>query len=229
VVSKWADDWKKQLDHVPSEMEIKSFFENNGVPVPARQSLKRSEDLAKAAGELGFPLVLKAISPDLLHKTELNAVRLGIKNLDDMVTHWNEMHKTWPHFVWAEEQMPAGLDLMVGFHRDPQFGPILVFGSGGKYVEVFQDIRRILLPATRKDLSQMIDQTGAGKIMRGIRGEPSLHKNNLLDFLERASQLIIQLPEIESIDFNPVRLYEDRLVVLDAKTILKHNEGKGDE
>ena len=118
---------------------------------------------------------------------------------------------------------------MVGFHRDPQFGLILVFGSGGKYVEVFQDVRRILLPATKKDLSQMIDQTGAGKIMRGIRGEPSLNKNDLLDFLERASQLIVQLPEIESIDFNPVRLYEDRLVVLDAKTTLKHNEGKGDE
>ena len=124
--------------------------------------------------------------------------------------------------------MPEGLDLMVGYHHDPQFGPILVFGSGGKYVEIFQDVRRILLPATRKDLSQMIDQTGAGKIMRGIRGEPSLNKNNLLDFLEKASQLIVQLPEIESLDFNPVRLYEDLLIVLDAKVTLRSNYWKGD-
>jgi len=204
-------------------MEIKSFLENHGVPVPKRRPLEKPEDLAKAVGELGFPLVLKAISPGMHHKTECNAVRLGIKSLDDMVIHWNEMQKTWPYSIWAEQQMPAGLDLMVGFHRDPQFGPILVFGSGGKYVEIFKDIRRILLPATKKDLAQMIDQTGAGKIIQGFRNEPSLSKNDLLDFLEKASQLIIQLPEVESIDFNPVRLYEDRLVVLDAKVTLRRN------
>jgi acyl-CoA synthetase (NDP forming) len=229
IISTWADDWKKQFYEAPSEMEIKNFLENHGVPTPARRALKKPEDLAKTPGELGFPLVLKAISPGLLHKTEMNAVRLDIKSMDDMVTHWNEMQETWPHSIWAEEQIPEGLDLMVGFHRDPQFGPILVFGSGGKYVEIFQDVQRILLPATRKDLSEMIDRTGAGKIMRGIRGEPSLNRNDLLDFLERASQLIVQLPEIESIDFNPVRLYEDRLIVLDAKVTLRSNYWKGDE
>jgi len=229
IISNWADDWKKRFNQVPNEMEIKSFLEDHGVPVPARRSLKKPDDLAKATCELGFPLVLKAISPELLHKTELNAVRLGIKSLDDMVAHWKEMQKTWPHSLWAEEQMPEGLDLMVGFLRDPQFGPILVFGSGGKYVEVFQDVQRILLPATRKDLLQMIDQTGAGKIMRGIRGEPSLKRNDLLDFLDKASQLIVQLPETESIDFNPVRLYADRLVVLDTKVTLRSNFWKGNE
>ena len=124
--------------------------------------------------------------------------------------------------------MQSGLDLMVGFHRDPQFGPILVFGTGGKYVEVFQDIRRILLPVTKKDFAQMINQTGAGKIIRGFRGESSLNRNDLLDFLERASLLIVQLSEIESIDFNPVRLYENRIVVLDAKVTLRSNFWKGD-
>ena len=229
IISNWANDWKKQFHQAPGEMEIKSFLENHGVPIPANRALNKPEDLAKTPGELGFPLVLKAISPGLLHKTECNAVRLGIKSLDDMVTHWNEMQETWPNSIWAEEQMPAGLDLMVGFHRDPQFGPILVFGSGGKYVEVFQDIRRILLPATKKDLSQMIDQTNAGKIIRGIRGEPSLNRNDLLKFLEKSSTLIVQLPEIESIDFNPVRLYQDRLTVLDAKVTLRSNYWKGDE
>ncbi len=229
LISNWVDDWRKRFQQAPDEMEIKSFLENHGVPVPASRSLKNPEDLGKAASDLGFPLVLKAISPGLLHKTELNAVRLGIKSLDDMVPHWNELQETWPHSIWAEEQMPEGLDLMVGFHRDTQFGPTLVFGSGGKYVEVFQDVRRILLPATRKDLSQMIDQTGAGKIMRGVRDEPLLNKNALLDFLEKSSQLIVQLPEIQSIDFNPVRLYQDRLVVLDAKVTLRSNFWKGDE
>ena len=125
--------------------------------------------------------------------------------------------------------MPDGLDLMVGFHRDAQFGPVLVFGSGGKYVEVFKDIQRILLPATAEELSRGVDRTGAGKIIRGVRGEPPLNKKYLFEFLQGASQLMIQLPEIESMDFNPVRLYEDRLVVLDAKVNMRRDEWKGDE
>jgi acetate---CoA ligase (ADP-forming) len=225
----WADDWKKRFRQSPSEMEIKRFLKDHGIPVPGSRPIKKPDALAIAADELGFPLVLKAISSGLQHKTELNAVKLGIKNLEDMVTHWSGMQKIWPHSIWAEEQMPAGLDLMVGFHRDPHFGPIMVFGSGGKYVEVFQDVQRILLPTSTEDLSRMIDRTSSGKIIQGVRGEPSLNKKDLLNFLERASQLIIHLPEVESIDFNPVRLYEDRLAVLDAKVTMKCNEGKGDE
>jgi len=225
----WADDWKQRFRHSPSEMEIKSFLSDHGIAVPDSRPIKKPDELAQAAEELGFPLVLKAILPDLQHKTELNAVRLGISSLEEMTLHWNEMQKTWPHSIWAEKQMPAGLDLMVGFHRDPQFGPVLVFGSGGKYVEVFQDVRRMLLPATTDELSRMIDQTGAGKIIRGTRGDSPLNKKGLLNFLELVSQLMVHLPEIESLDFNPVRLYEDRLVALDAKVTLRRDEGKGDE
>lgn len=225
----WADDWKKRFRHTPGEMEIKRFLKDHGVPVPGSRPVKKPDALAIAAEELEFPLVLKAISPDLQHKTELSAVKLGINNLKDLSTYWSGMQKTWPHSIWAEEQMPPGLDLMVGFHRDPQFGPVLVFGSGGKYVEVFQDVQRILLPTSTEELSRMVDRTGAGKIIQGVRGEPPLNKKDLLNFLERASQLIIHLPEIESIDFNPVRIYENRLAVLDAKATLKSNEGKGEE
>jgi acetate---CoA ligase (ADP-forming) len=229
ITSDWADDWKKRFHHNPSEMEIKSFLNDHGIAIPGNRSIKKSDELAQAAEELGFPLVLKAISSGLQHKTELNAVRLGIGNLEELILHWKEMQKTWPFSVWAEEQMPPGLDLMVGFHHDPQFGPLLVFGSGGKYVEVFQDVQRVLLPATTKELSRMVDMTGTGTIIRGTRGDSPLNKNALLDFLERTSQLMIQLPEIESLDFNPVRLYEEGLVVLDAKAALKCNAGKGDD
>jgi acetate---CoA ligase (ADP-forming) len=225
----WADDWKMRFRHTPSEMEIKDFLKDRGVPVPSSHPIKKPDELVTAAEEIGFPLVLKAISPDLQHKTEIGGVKLGIKNLEELTTQWNKMQKTWPYSIWAEEQMPEGFDLMVGFHRDPQFGPVLVFGSGGKYVEVFQDVRRLLLPAKTEEFSRMVDRTGAGKIIRGVRGEPPLNRNRLIEFLERASQLLIHLPEIESIDFNPVRLYQDRLVVLDAKTKLRRNNGKGDE
>ena len=117
--------------------------------------------------------------------------------------------------------MPPGLDLMVGFTRDPQFGPVLVFGSGGQHVEIFRDVQRLLLPATHEELSTLIDRTGAGKVIRGVRGEPSLDRKGLLDFLVQTSGLMVQNPELQSLDFNPVRLYKDRLVVLDAKVTIR--------
>ena len=100
-----------------------------------RETIKKPGDLAKANGELGFPLVLKAISPGLLHKTEFNGVRLGIKNLDEMVTHWNDMQKTWPYSIWAEEQMPSELDngRLSSCHNSDRFWFLVPEGSTLKY------------------------------------------------------------------------------------------------
>jgi acyl-CoA synthetase (NDP forming) len=219
--STWTENWKNRFDRCPDEMEIKNFLKDCDIAVPSNHPLKILEDLPKAAETLGFPLALKAVAPALQHKTELNGVRLNIQSLYSLMHEWKEMRATWPESIWAEQQMAPGLDLMVGFTRDPQFGPVLVFGSGGQYVEIFRDVQRILLPATHEQLSNLIDRTGVGKIIRGARGEPPLDSKGLLDFLIQTSGLMIQNPELQSLDFNPVRLYRDRLVVLDAKVSMK--------
>ncbi|MCH7499962.1 MAG: acetate--CoA ligase family protein [Nitrospinae bacterium] len=213
----WVENWKNRFPQCPDEMEIKKFLDDSGIPVPSNHLLKNLEDLPKAVETLGFPLVLKAVSPALQHKTEMKGVGLGIQSLYKLMHEWRMMRTTWPESVWAEQQMPPGLDLMVGFTRDPHFGPVLVFGSGGQHVEIFRDVQRILLPATHEELSTLIDRTGAGKVIRGVRGEPPLDRKGLLDFLVQTSGLMVQNPELQSLDFNPVRLYKERLVVLDAK------------
>ncbi len=215
--STWAATWRKQFAQCPDEMEIKKFLCDRGIPIPSHHHLKSREDLEIAAEKIGFPLVLKAVSPDLQHKTEIQAVRLNITNLNNLTQEWQNMRTTWPESLWIEQQMPPGLDLMVGFTRDPQFGPVLVFGSGGQLVEIYKDVQRLLLPATREELSTLIDRTAAGRIIRGVRGNPSLDRKGLLDFLTETSGLMVQNPEIHSLDFNPVRLYNKHLVVLDAK------------
>ncbi len=217
----WVDNWKNRFPQCPDEMEIKKFLDDSGIPVPSHHPLKTLEDLPKAVETLGFPLVLKAVSPALQHKTEMKGVRLGIQSLYSLMHEWRMMRTTWPESVWAEQQMPPGLDLMVGFTRDPHFGPVLVFGSGGQHVEIFRDVQRLLLPATHEELSILIDRTEAGKIIRGVRGEPPLDRKSLSDFLIQTSGLMIQNPELLSLDFNPVRLYKERLVVLDAKVTMK--------
>ncbi len=215
--SAWTENWKNRFIRCPDEMEIKKFLDDCGIPVPSNHFLESLEDLPKAVETLGFPLVLKAVAPALQHKTEMNGVRLDIQSLYSLMHEWRVMRATWPESIWAEQQMPPGLDLMVGFTRDPQFGSVLVFGSGGQHVEIFRDVQRILLPATLEQLSNLIDRTGVGKVIRGVRGEPPLDSKGLLDFLIQTSGLMVQNPELQSLDFNPVRLYRDRLVVLDAK------------
>jgi acyl-CoA synthetase (NDP forming) len=210
-------DWRVSFSCPVDEMTFKKFLSEQGVIVPRSHPLPNSVDVNKAVHELGLPLVLKAVSPEIKHKIELGGVRVGIDSLPELNRCWSAMKKSCPHPIWAEQQMPHGLDLMVGFHRDPNFGPVLIFGAGGQYVEIMQDTVRLLLPASRREIARMITKTRVGKIIDGARGEPPLNKNDLINFLDSACRWMVRCPEIQAVDFNPVRLYPDRLVVLDAK------------
>ena len=216
-----AEDWQGGLPRSVDEMAFKKFLREQQVRVPKSLLLHNLSDIQKAAGELGFPLVLKAVSPEIKHKTELGGVRVGIDSLPELVRSWNAMRKSCPYPIWAEQEMPPGLDLMVGFHRDPNFGPVLIFGAGGQYVEIMRDTVRLLLPASRREIARMVAKTGVGKIIDGVRGEPALNKNDLIKFMDLACRWMVRSPLIQSVDFNPVRLYPDRLVVLDAKLDLR--------
>lgn len=219
--------WATLLNGHPHEMEIKNFLRLCGVRVPRNHLIIEQQDLENAVLKWGFPLTLKAVGSDIRHKTEIGGIRIELNSLDAVTCAWREMSRLWPTMVWAEEQMPSGIDLMVGAHRDPQFGPVLVFGSGGRYVEVFKDIERILLPASRDELEEMINRTRVGKIIAGVRGLPPLATNSLINFLQLIGGWMTQENKIESMDFNPVRLYENELVVLDAKVTSPHNMGGG--
>ncbi|UCD11689.1 MAG: acetate--CoA ligase family protein [Nitrospinaceae bacterium] len=225
----WAAKWRKRFPHPPHEMEIKTFLAEQGVGVPAHRSLLRENAIDAAAGALGYPLVLKAAVPGMEHKAEQKAVRTGIYDGEEFVRHWRDMDRLFPGALYAEKEAPSGLDLIVGFHRDEQFGPLLVFGAGGKYVETWGEVGRLLLPATRAELSGLVNGTAVGRVILGVRGEPSLAREELLEFVERAAWLFVECSEYASMEFNPVRLYEDRLVVLDAKLAATSSDTKGDE
>jgi len=134
-----------------------------------------------------------------------------------LIRAWEVLERDWPGQVWTEHQMPPGLDLMVGAHRDPQFGPVLLFGTGGSYVELFQDISRLVLPATNEEILSGVQRTKAWNIIQGFRGKPKLDSKKLLAFMKWVAEWMISESDILSLDFNPVRIYEDSLVVLDSK------------
>lgn len=207
------------------EMQIKNMLAACGVAVPGSMKIRRAEDVETAGQTLGFPLTLKVIDPNIKHKTEVGGVKLDIQNTFELLEVWRRMSHARPNHVWAEQQAAPGLDLMVGVHRDRQFGPVLLFGSGGRFVEIYRDIERLVLPATDEELRRMVFRTRAATIIRGARGGPPLDSERLFSFLKFVADWIVDEPQAGSVDFNPVRLYANQLLVLDAKITTKQSEG----
>ena len=209
--------WLRSLDSTPHEMQIKNLLSRCNISVPPHIHANSEEDIYWAAEGIGFPLALKVVASEIKHKTEMKGIQLDLNDEKTLLREWEGFSANWPGKVWVEQQMPPGLDLMVGTHRDPQFGPVLLFGTGGSYVELYQDIARWVLPATDEEILRGVQGTKAWNIVQGFRGKPRLDGQKLLAFLKWVTDWMISEPDILSLDFNPVRLYEKGLVVLDAK------------
>jgi acyl-CoA synthetase (NDP forming) len=213
------------------EHEAKDLAHSAGIIVPRHALVDPSDQKAiVAAGEtLGFPVVLKAVSPDILHKTDAGAVMLNITNsagLSASVTAMKNMiDARAPGAVvrsfLIEKMMPAGLDLLIGGLRDEQFGPSVAFGLGGVWVETLKDAVFGILPMTYEERLDMISQTRAGMFLKGFRGSPALDEEAVHLIINNLSKLLTDHPEIKEIDFNPVRLYVKGASALDVRILLQ--------
>lgn len=213
------------------EHEAKKLARSVGIIVPRHVLVDPADQKAiVAAGEkLGFPVVLKAVSPDILHKTDAGAVMLNITNsagLSASVTTMKNMiaarvpGATIRWFL-IEKMMPQGLELLIGGLRDEQFGPSIAFGLGGIWVEALKDAVFGILPMTREEMLDMIAQTRAGMFLKGFRGSPALDQEAALSIINALSKLMTDHPGIKEIDLNPVRIYARSAAALDMRVILQ--------
>ncbi len=209
----WLDRPLNDLD----EMQLKRLLIECGVQCPKRIPVPTKNELISAVEEIGYPIILKAVDKNILHKTELKGVRTNIYHQEKLIEQWEEMKRIFPTQIWAEQQVPPGLDMMIGVYRDPQFGPTLLFGTGGQFVEIYKDISRVILPATDDEIASALLETSIGKIILGARKGQTFDLQKLLEFLRLISDWTTMDSRIQSLDFNPIRLYEDSLIVLDAK------------
>ena len=224
-----ARHWLRPMTCDPHEMQIKNLLSQCAIPVPQHIHIKSESDLILARVCIGFPLTLKVAGPDVRHKTERSGIVLNINDDECLMREWSALETIWPGRIWVEQQMPPGLDLMVGAHRDPQFGPVLLFGTGGSHVELYEDITRLTLPATDSELLSAVQSTRIWRIIKGFRGQPPLDQIKVLALLKWVSDWMICEASIESLDMNPVRLYEKDLVVLDAKiTRVRQSRERGE-
>jgi len=212
------------------EHEAKELARSAGIVVPRYVLVDPADQQAAvaAAEQIGFPVVLKAVSPDILHKTDAGAVMLNITTsagLSASITAMKNMIKsrapgaTIRSFL-IEKMMPAGLELLIGGLRDAQFGPSVAFGLGGVWVEALKDAVFGILPLTHEEMLDMIAETRAGMFLKGFRNTPPLDEEAVHLIITNLSRLLTDNPGIKEIDMNPVRVYPRGAAALDVRVIL---------
>ncbi|SKC36053.1 acetate--CoA ligase family protein [Maledivibacter halophilus] len=199
-----------------NELDGKNLLSQYDIPM-AKGFLSKTVDEAKEiAKKLKFPVVMKILSSDILHKTEAGCVFTNVKTEDELVEIFDKIlynakfYKTDAKIdgILIQEMVPVGLEVIIGMKKDPQFGPVIMVGSGGVYVEVFKDISLRLLPITKLDANKMLAETKLFEIIKGVRGTV-YDKEALINILLKVSKLIIENSTIEEIDINPIFLYEE--------------------
>lgn len=197
-------------------LEALPVLEAYGMPTLKYKIATRAGDAVNAARELGYPVVMKIVSPDIIHKSDVGGVRVGINNDEELQNAYNKMMKdvtlAAPRCrisgVLIQQMATGGKEVILGMNRDPQFGPLLMFGLGGIYVEVLKDVQFRVAPLNEKDAYGMIYGLKTHQMLEGTRGEKPSDIDKLVEFLERLSQLVTDFPEILEMDINPVKVYE---------------------
>ncbi|MBD3254492.1 MAG: acetyl-CoA synthetase [Candidatus Lokiarchaeota archaeon] len=221
----------KKLDskeNVLTEFESKELLKEIGIPIPAQKLTSTKEETIKAAEEIGLPVVLKLMAEDIVHKSDTGAVKLGLKSAEDVGNAFDELMK-----IPAESEKKISVqemakepitELIIGMTTDAQFGPALMFGIGGILVELLEDVSFRIAPITEYDAKEMIHEIKGFPILDGYRGKPKADIDAIVDTLMKISKLVVEHEEIYEMDLNPVFIYDDRLVCVDARIILKEKE-----
>jgi len=194
-----------------AESESKDILEAYGFVTPKGSIATTAEQAGNIAEQLGYPIVLKIWSPDILHKSDVGGVRIGLKNISEVRDAFDLMMYRIPKQlpdanilgVLVQEMCSGGKEVILGMKRDPHFGPLMMFGMGGTMVEVLKDVSFYLAPLTGKEARQMLVNTRTYKILEGIRGQESVDIDAIAEGLQRVSQLVTEFPQIQEMDINP--------------------------
>ena len=211
-----------------SPPEAKRVCDAYGIEVPGEGLATSAEEAVGIAEDIGFPVVLKIVSPDILHKTDAGGVLVGLATADDVSSGYDTIlgnaraHDADAEItgVQVQQMLGEGQEVLIGAVTDPSFGPVVTFGIGGILVEVMRDVTFRLAPTSRKGALQMVDGIRAAEVLRGVRGRPGVDREALAATIEAVSQLVSDFPEITEVDLNPVLATEQGAVAVDARFLV---------
>ena len=213
---------------VLTEFESKELLREIGILVPDQKLTSSKDETLSAAEEIGFPIVLKLIAEDIVHKSDTGAVKLNLKNIKEVEDAYEELMK-----IASQKEKKISVqkmadepitELIIGMTTDPQFGPALMFGIGGILVELLEDVSFRIAPITEYDANEMIHDIKGFPILDGFRGKPKADLDAIIETLMKISDLVTKHEEINEMDLNPVFIYDKGLICVDARIILKNRD-----
>ncbi len=213
-----------------ADIEARDVFESYGIRTAQTKLATNLNEAIETGRSIGYPVVMKIASPQILHKTDVGGVKLNIENTDELIEAYDEVtanaRRLMPDAtIWGvtvQEMLPPSREMVVGMSRDPQFGPLIMVGQGGIYVEVLKDVSFRLAPLTQADARHMLTELRSYSLLKGVRGEAAADLDAIIEVMLRVSQLVMDFPNINELDINPLRVLEKGrgCLAADARLVL---------
>jgi acyl-CoA synthetase (NDP forming) len=227
------DRVKKEGRSILTEFESKRILKQAGLPVVETKLAKTQKEAVTISQKIGFPVVLKIVSPDVIHKTDSGGVKLSVNGVAHVKKAYDEIlkkvRKKYPkallHGISVQKMVEPGTEVIVGVSKDPQFGPVVMFGLGGIFVELFKDVSFRVIPVERKDAQEMIKEIKGFPLLQGYRGKEPADISSLVNIILKISNFIERNPQIKELELNPIVAYPKRAVAVDARIIIEKDEG----
>ncbi len=226
-----ANAEKREVDHLG--VEAMDLLEAYGIPTPAGEIVGSAERATEVANEIDGPVVMKIVSPDVIHKSDIGGVEVGVKTADVHESYESILQRVIDHNpdativgVQIQEQVELreSTETIVGVNRDPQFGHLLMFGLGGIFVQIFEDTSFRIAPVSYRDALEMTEEIQAAPMLRGARGRTPADIDGVIDVIQRVSQLVIDFPAITELDINPLIVSPDGVSAIDFRLSIKREE-----
>jgi len=212
-----------------TEVEAKDLLKQAGISVVDTRLAVSRDDAISISEKLGFPVVLKIASPDVVHKSDAGGVKLGLETAEQVGEAYDEIMtsigKAFPDAkiqgVSVQSMARTGVEIIIGMSKDAQFGPVLMFGLGGILVEILKDVSFRIVPLVKRDAAEMIREIKGYPLLEGYRGQEPVDIGNLEDMILKVSDFVEKTPDIKELDLNPVFGYKDGAVAVDARVVLE--------
>ncbi|WP_292390252.1 acetate--CoA ligase family protein [Methanosarcina sp. UBA5] len=214
-------------------LEAFDILKAYGIPVVKTAFAKTAEDVIIVAEERGYPLVMKVVSPQISHKSDIGGIKLSLQNATEVKAAYQDMMDSIPkklpdvflEGVQLQPMLSGGKEVILGMVHDSTFGPMLMFGLGGIYIEIFKDIQFAIAPVDEREAREMITGIKTYPLLSGIRGEKPSDIDSLVDIILKVSSLVCDFPEIKEFEINPVMVFEKGkgALAVDLRLILKNN------
>jgi acyl-CoA synthetase (NDP forming) len=228
MIAKARDEGRTEL----TEVESKQLLSQAGINVVETRLAISKKKAVSLSGELGFPVVLKIASADIVHKSDAGGVKLGLANAqavgqayDEIMAAAKQKHPKAKILGVAVQKMARpGVEVIIGMSKDDQFGPVLMFGLGGILVEVLKDVSFRLVPLAKRDAAEMVREIKGYPLLEGYRGREAVKISYLENLLLKVSDFVEKNPEVRELDLNPIFAYSDGALAVDARVILEKTE-----